>query len=217
MDQIWSHFGVHLGTQNPSKTGYKNTTKNKTKNGPPSSRRQQESPRAGGMRWGPGREFRFGRSPALACVAVLRFFCPTRQSQSVQVCQISSEFFSRTPAHSAGPGGSLLPPGSWWSIFGFIFTDSIFIRKVELLSKEFQAQGGAVHKVLSSRLYQYTGYFRFWQALLMVRASVSMICSMNHVMKAHVSSPFLHYITSLHKRTDICLTYSSDAAVTSVS
>ena len=41
--------------------------------------------------------------PGFSLGAVLRFFCPTRLSQSVQVCQISTEFSPRTPAHSAGP------------------------------------------------------------------------------------------------------------------
>ena len=60
--------------------------------------------RAGGMRGAIG----IRPLPGFSLGAVLRFFCPTRLSQSVQVCHMSTEFSPRTPAHSAGPGRSLL-------------------------------------------------------------------------------------------------------------
>ena len=44
--------------------------------------------------------------PGFSLGAVSELFCPTRLSQSVQVCQISTEFSPRTPAHSASPSKS---------------------------------------------------------------------------------------------------------------
>ena len=58
--------------------------------------------------WGaaacPPQAFSIRPLPGFSLGAVLRLFCPTRLSQSVQVCQISTEFSPRNPAHSDSPG-----------------------------------------------------------------------------------------------------------------